>query len=747
MITGFQGVAPTTYEREDVATFVDEERSTNIVSENDVLDVGHETVPISMFYGFIVRRHFSFFLTIFLVHGSSFCVARQPVVDSLCSIDLGLMNVQCPYCKALHWSDECVTSSRVGHPEFQTCCAHGKVKLSPLRLPPAPLYELFVGDTHEAKDFRANIVQYNAAFAFTSLGVNIDRSLLGHGPPVFRIHGELRHLSGSLLPEDSASPCYSQLYIFDPHQAYQYRVCRNENLSLNTIRILQRVMCDYNVYTPIYQHAFEILQMYDAPDYSVKLCVAPGNDPRRYNLPTADEVGVILPGQNDFEGDFRDIILHLRPQHYHSIRDNRDHLQLNRINEGHAAYAPLHYVLLFPHGEPGWYYELQVPGNQRRVTLLQYTAYRLHSRPDEFSTILRGCRLFQTYLVDMFACIDQERLHFIRTQQPKLRTTLLNGIEDALTANDDDIDLHQLGQRIILPSSYIGGPRDMYQRYLDGMAIARHFKKIDIFLTMTANPTWHEIRRELLYGQTVTDRPDLVSRVFQLKRKALMHAILKEEIFGPCVAHVYAIEFQKRGLPHMHLLLFLKNEYKLLTPEAVDSIISAQWPDPETQPHLFESVKKFMVHGPCGALNPHAPCMKNNKCIHGYPKPFQHHTTMDHDGYPLYARPNDGRSFLVRGFMLDNRWIVPYNPFSTLRFECHINVECAICFGSMKYLNKYIDKGGDCGTLTIQDQNDEVKRYIDGRYFSASEAAWRIFQFNMHGKSISDEKSILYLHI
>ena len=35
------------------------------------------------------------------------------------------------------------------------------------------------------------------------------------------------------------------------------------------------------------------------------------NDPRRYNLPTADEVGVILPGQNIFQGHHRDIIIHL----------------------------------------------------------------------------------------------------------------------------------------------------------------------------------------------------------------------------------------------------------------------------------------------------------------------------------------------------------------------------------------------------------------------------------------------------
>ena len=159
----------------------------------------------------------------------------------------------------------------------------------------------------------------------------------------------------------------------------------------------------------------------------------------------------------------------------------------------------------------------------------------------------------------------------------KLRTTLLNGIEDALSLNDDRVDLNQLGQHIILPSSYLGGPRDMHQRYLDGMAIARHFKKIDIFLTMTANPGWPEIRCEVLYGQQVTDHPDLVSHVFQLKKKALMHAVLKDGIFGPCVAHVYAIEFQKRGLPHMHLLLFLKTGYKLLSPEIVDNIICAQW--------------------------------------------------------------------------------------------------------------------------------------------------------------------------
>ena len=82
---------------------------------------------------------------------SLFCIARRPVLDTLPANDLGIMNIQLP----------------------------------PLRVPPAPLYNLFTADIPQAKEFRANIVQYNAALVFTSLGVKVDQSVLGHGPPVF----------------------------------------------------------------------------------------------------------------------------------------------------------------------------------------------------------------------------------------------------------------------------------------------------------------------------------------------------------------------------------------------------------------------------------------------------------------------------------------------------------------------------------------------------------------------------------
>jgi hypothetical protein len=84
------------------------------------------------------------------------------------------MNVCCPHCHALHWIGERTASSTSAQPEFETCCAHGKVSLPLLSVPPMPLYDFFVNDTNAAKEFRENITQYNAALALTSLGVDID---------------------------------------------------------------------------------------------------------------------------------------------------------------------------------------------------------------------------------------------------------------------------------------------------------------------------------------------------------------------------------------------------------------------------------------------------------------------------------------------------------------------------------------------------------------------------------------------
>ena len=77
------------------------------------------------------------------------------------------------------------------------------------------------------------------------------------------------------------------------------------------------------------------------------------------------------------------------------------------------------------------------------------------------------------------------------------------------------------------------------------MAIVRHYHKPDLFITMTCNPNWPEIQDHLRPGETVKNRPDLVARVFQLKKNQFIDDLITGKIYGPTVAHLWVIEHQK----------------------------------------------------------------------------------------------------------------------------------------------------------------------------------------------------------
>ena len=151
-------------------------------------------------------------------------------------------------------------------------------------------------------------------------------------------------------------------------------------------------------------------------------------------------------------------------------------------------------------------------------------------------TIL-GRRLFQEFSVDAYGQIENGRLNWIRNNQDTLRVEQYQGLVDAAEAG---LDLNQIGSPTILPSSFIGGPRQMSQLYHDAMAIVRSLGKPDLFITMTCNPNWPEILEECQrYGQTPQDRPDIVARVFKCKLQALLSDITKRNVLGRPVAHIH----------------------------------------------------------------------------------------------------------------------------------------------------------------------------------------------------------------
>ena len=152
------------------------------------------------------------------------------------------------------------------------------------------------------------------------------------------------------------------------------------------------------------------------------------------------------------------------------------------------------------------------------------------------------------------------------------------------------------------------------------MTICSRFGPPHLFITGTTNPKWPEIQDQLHHDQTVHDRPSIANRVFNLKLKFII-SLIENGLFGNFIARVDSKEWQKRGLTHFHLIVWLDLPSNFeITPQFIDNILSAELPPEDSA--LFEIIKRCNLHGPCGEDNPSSPCMVNGVCSKGFKKPF-----------------------------------------------------------------------------------------------------------------------------
>ncbi|UYV82699.1 hypothetical protein LAZ67_22000600 [Cordylochernes scorpioides] len=563
---------------------------------------------------------------------------------------------------------------------FHKCCSKGKVELEPIQTTEL-LESLMTGKHQLSKNFKENIRSVNSALAFASMGANLAPPP-GYGPYCFRINGQIYHRSGALHPENDQR-VFAQLYILDPDEAARQRMIISKNSGCNP-------------------DLMKLLSLYIAG-------INPFADACKMLHENAD-------GEPPLE---RDLIIHCR-----SLPNER---KTQRISILDPNLEPMVYPILFPYGDQSWTPNLKLSYNpscvrnvqrapaanpRTRITQMQYYEYRLSIR-DEFNPLLSAGKLTQQYFVDAYVKLESNRLQYIRQNLKKMRTELYTGLMDYIQSEAAAQGVPLLpGKAVILPSSFQGSPRNMAQNYQDAMAIVRKHGKPDFFVTMTCNPKWLEIVENLKEGQSVENRPDLVVRVFKMKLDVLLEQIKRKD--------------------------FLVKQLQVFI---IDQFISAEIPDQETRPRLYEIVTRHMVHGPCGEHNLNSPCMVDGHCSKEFPKQFQEETLVNVSGYPRYKRRNNGVEAIVNGKYIDNSWIVPYCPMLSLRYNCHINVECCASVKSVKYLFKYVYKGHDCANISITEHatlnHDEIKSHMDSRYVSAPEAGWRLFSFPMHQQSHS----------
>ncbi|XP_074342032.1 uncharacterized protein LOC141679429 [Apium graveolens] len=684
-------------------------------------------------------------------------------------MDLGRPSKLCNKCGATMWNEERNNKSCPRkEPTFSMCCRNGQIHLPKERPPPEPLASLLLGG-EKSRHFKQYIRVYNCMFQFTSRGGKIDNSInRGSSPYYFRLQGQNYHLVGSLVPLDGSSPKFCQLYIYDTQNEVENRINAmggaSDNVDPYIVEELLGMLDKNNELVKAFRMAQNRFENEELDEFKLVLISSQSSSGRPNHITPSDEVVAFIISDDTDTGGFRDTIVNSKQE------------GLKMIYETDPHFMQLQYPLLFPWGTEGYHKRIPLISNKyseienlddedldpdstqrRHVSLREYYCYKIMIHTSEGLTPHLAGRLWQQYVVDQFAAIEQYRLDWVSTHQTTIRADLYNSVRDALSKGDHD-PLH-VGKAVILPASFTGSQRYMSQYFKDSLAICRAIGHPSLFLTMTCNSKWPEIQEmlKLLPNVDPVDAPDIVSRVFKLKLDQLLDLIKKKNYFGN---FMHVIEFQKRGLPHVHMLIWLSPESRPNSIEKVDRLVSTEIPDKNSDPIAYEAVKNYMMHGPCGKDLYTSPCMVKGKCMRHFPKRFNGNTYFDDCGFPVYRRRNTGRVINKKGINLDNQYVVPYNRDLLLRFQCHINLEICNNSRSLKYLFKYCLKGHDTATMLLKKKSnksgseqtarsvknlDEVKNFLDGRYVCASEASWRIFGFDIHHRSPSVERLPIHL--
>ena len=459
------------------------------------------------------------------------------------------------------------------------------------------------------------------------------------------------------------------------------------------------------------------------------------------------------------------------------------HGQPRRLSFRSPLVLPLVYPVAFPRGSPGWSPHLG-------VTIRHYFAYTMQRRdprravqPTARDWPLRVGKLTQQLWVEMWALTLVSIIS--GASSPTAQTQMMADTYQNVAARADSIAnsgsggagvVPRGGRRIVIPPSVLTGcPRDMQRRYKNVMVMVSAYGMPNFLVTLTCNPNWPEIVDSLPPGTAVIDAPDIVSRVFRAKLDLLL-AMLDGKHGQPLLGHLNGytsvVEFQARGLPHAHMLLWLRDHVDI---DNVGQYVQAFLPDVGVDAtdntdaarqgvrHLRELVLAHQVHHHgrrCG----HYGCSilaNGERCGVGYPMPFSErdelveigdgitalHYRRPYESVHVYHTHNGQRRREVRSDM-----VVPYNAALLAMWQGHVNMEMVRSAKSVKYLLGYIFKGQHRASIERQRRlgntatsGDEGEYLLNVSIISPPEACFRLLGLKLFNQSHSVQ--VLPVHL
>ncbi|EGG08986.1 uncharacterized protein MELLADRAFT_34736 [Melampsora larici-populina 98AG31] len=270
---------------------------------------------------------------------------------------LGPQDHVCQHCGAFRWGQERTQQNIKDKKEVYTnCCQKGDVKLpiADFDGDPIPDYLRHLLIANDA-EFQKYIIRHNNAIAFASMCVDFDGSITGpHRSHTFRMAGELKHLIGSMYPDNLNRPVFAQIFFLGDggqdelnkrmnwHTKINDAGQRQEMIKRRTLRKLQDLMNDVNIYARYFKMAATILTPGSTKRIMLKTLPPGPRESRTYNRPNFEEVAALVEEGQPINDQPRQFIMHTHGS------------ALKPMTDLHTSYFSLRYPLLMPYGSQSW---------------------------------------------------------------------------------------------------------------------------------------------------------------------------------------------------------------------------------------------------------------------------------------------------------------------------------------------------------------------------------------------------------